>query len=180
MTAVWLCYKVFRTWRRSLTWSVLWRWSCLWCPTPATSASQMKTCTFNLWTDTRWVQPGIRVCVGSVIPAGYELLFICSWQEHVIQIKLHRVRRIYKRRHGLRPLVSDDNRRSGWFTHGVGWIKSWFNVVSLVVQGLEVFCTENDFCSDIYLKFYNTADRDEIYYYIATFLGEKTLIICFL
>lgn len=44
-----------------------------------------------------------------------------------------------------------------------------------MVQGLEVFCTENDFCSDIYLKFYNTADRDEIYYYIATFLGEKTL-----
>uniref|UniRef100_A0AAQ5YQI0 Neutral sphingomyelinase (N-SMase) activation associated factor n=1 Tax=Amphiprion ocellaris TaxID=80972 RepID=A0AAQ5YQI0_AMPOC len=63
-----------------------------------------------------------------------------GYPEHVIQIKLHRVRRIYKRRHGLRPL------------------------------GLEVFCTENDFCSDIYLKFYNTADRDEIYYYIATFL----------
>ncbi|XP_040922193.1 protein FAN [Toxotes jaculatrix] len=63
-----------------------------------------------------------------------------GYPEHVIQIKLHRVRRIYKRRHGLRPL------------------------------GLEVFCTENDSCSDIYLKFYNTADRDEIYYYIATFL----------
>ncbi|KAM6900625.1 protein FAN [Xenentodon cancila] len=63
-----------------------------------------------------------------------------GYPEHVIQIKLLRVRRIYKRRHGLRPL------------------------------GLEVFCTENDFCSDIYLKFYNTADRDEIYYYIATFL----------
>uniref|UniRef100_A0A3B4A0Z8 Uncharacterized protein n=1 Tax=Periophthalmus magnuspinnatus TaxID=409849 RepID=A0A3B4A0Z8_9GOBI len=58
----------------------------------------------------------------------------------VIQIKLHSVRRIYKRRHGLRPL------------------------------GLEVFCSENDFCSDIYLKFYKTADRDDIYYYIATFL----------
>uniref|UniRef100_A0A8C4IG08 Protein FAN n=1 Tax=Dicentrarchus labrax TaxID=13489 RepID=A0A8C4IG08_DICLA len=63
-----------------------------------------------------------------------------GYPEQVIQIKLHRVRRIYKRRHGLRPL------------------------------GLEVFCTENDFCSDIYLKFYNTADRDEVYYYIATFL----------
>ncbi|XP_039983407.1 protein FAN [Xiphias gladius] len=63
-----------------------------------------------------------------------------GYPENVIQIKLHRVRRIYKRRHGLRPL------------------------------GLEVFCTENDFCSDIYLKFYSTADRDEIYYYIATFL----------
>eukprot|EP00064_Thunnus_orientalis_P016373 superscaffoldBa00003231_g16437 len=63
-----------------------------------------------------------------------------GYPEQVIQIKLHRVRRIYKRRHGLRPL------------------------------GLEVFCTENDFCSDIYLKFYNTADRDEMYYYIATFL----------
>uniref|UniRef100_A0A7N5ZT44 Neutral sphingomyelinase (N-SMase) activation associated factor n=1 Tax=Anabas testudineus TaxID=64144 RepID=A0A7N5ZT44_ANATE len=63
-----------------------------------------------------------------------------GYPEHVIQIKLHRVRRIYKRRHGLRPL------------------------------GLEVFCTENDFCSDIYLKFYNPADRDDIYYYIATFL----------
>uniref|UniRef100_A0A3P8SKA8 Neutral sphingomyelinase activation associated factor n=1 Tax=Amphiprion percula TaxID=161767 RepID=A0A3P8SKA8_AMPPE len=67
-----------------------------------------------------------------------------GYPEHVIQIKLHRVRRIYKRRHGLRPL------------------------------GLEVFCTENDFCSDIYLKFYNTADRDEIYYYIATFLNHVT------
>ncbi|XP_045919910.1 protein FAN [Micropterus dolomieu] len=63
-----------------------------------------------------------------------------GYPEQVIKIKLHSVRRIYKRRHGLRPL------------------------------GLEVFCTENDFCSDIYLKFYNTADRDEIYYYIATFL----------
>ncbi|XP_060921119.1 protein FAN [Labrus mixtus] len=63
-----------------------------------------------------------------------------GYPEQVIQIKLHGVRRIYKRRHGLRPL------------------------------GLEVFCSENDFCSDIYLKFYNTADRDEIYYYIATFL----------
>lgn len=29
-----------------------------------------------------------------------------SFQEQVIQIKLHSVRRIYKRRHGLRPLVS--------------------------------------------------------------------------
>ncbi|XP_056155003.1 protein FAN [Lampris incognitus] len=63
-----------------------------------------------------------------------------GYPEQVIQIKLHKVRRIYKRRHGLRPL------------------------------GLEVFCTENDSCSDIYLKFYNTADRDEIYYFIATFL----------
>lgn len=44
----------------------------------------------------------------------------------------------------------------------------------LLLQGLEVFCTENDFCSDIYLKFYNTEDRDEIYYYIATFLGENS------
>lgn len=42
------------------------------------------------------------------------------------------------------------------------------------LQGLEVFCSENDFCSDIYLKFYSTADRDDIYYYIATFLGEKS------
>ncbi|KAM9839485.1 protein FAN [Aulostomus maculatus] len=63
-----------------------------------------------------------------------------GYPAQVIQIQLHGIRRIYKRRHGLRPL------------------------------GLEVFCTENDICSDIYLKFYNTADRDEIYYYIATFL----------
>uniref|UniRef100_A0A3B5L6U0 Uncharacterized protein n=1 Tax=Xiphophorus couchianus TaxID=32473 RepID=A0A3B5L6U0_9TELE len=60
--------------------------------------------------------------------------------QHVIQIKLNEVRRIYKRRHGLRPL------------------------------GLEVFCSENNLSSDIYLKFYYPADRDEIYYYIATFL----------
>ena len=43
-----------------------------------------------------------------------------------------------------------------------------------LTQGLEVFCTEIDFCSDIYLKFYNTTDRDEVYYYIATFLGESS------
>uniref|UniRef100_A0A3Q3E518 Neutral sphingomyelinase activation associated factor n=1 Tax=Hippocampus comes TaxID=109280 RepID=A0A3Q3E518_HIPCM len=67
-----------------------------------------------------------------------------GYPEQVLQIKLHQVRRIYKRRHGLRPL------------------------------GLEVFCSENDFCSDIYLKFYNTADRDEIYYFIATFLNHMT------
>ncbi|MEQ2175529.1 hypothetical protein GOODEAATRI_018805, partial [Goodea atripinnis] len=36
--------------------------------------------------------------------------------------------------------------------------------------GLEVFCSENNLCSDIYLTFYNPAERDEIYYYIATFL----------
>ncbi|XP_061821844.1 protein FAN [Nerophis lumbriciformis] len=65
-----------------------------------------------------------------------------GYPEQVIQIKLHKVRRIYKRRHGLRPL------------------------------GLEVFCSENDFCSDIYLKFYNTGDRDEMYYYIATFMDN--------
>lgn len=32
--------------------------------------------------------------------------FNFSFQEQVIQIKLHSIRRIYKRRHGLRPLVS--------------------------------------------------------------------------
>ncbi|XP_059900845.1 protein FAN [Gadus macrocephalus] len=68
-----------------------------------------------------------------------------GYPEQVIQIKLHEVLRIYKRRHGLRPL------------------------------GLEVFCTENDSCSDIYLKFYNTADRDEVYYYIATFLENHLM-----
>ncbi|XP_013857082.1 protein FAN [Austrofundulus limnaeus] len=66
-----------------------------------------------------------------------------GYPEHVIQIKLHRIRRIYKRRHGLKPL------------------------------GLEVFCTENELCSDIYLKFYSSADRDEIYYYIASFLENQ-------
>nr|AAH93142.1 Zgc:111982 [Danio rerio]AAI64511.1 Zgc:111982 protein [Danio rerio] len=63
-----------------------------------------------------------------------------SYPDSVVQIGLHSVRRIYRRRHGLRPL------------------------------GLEVFCTENDLCSDIYLKFYKTKDRDELYYYTATFL----------
>ncbi|KAA0723860.1 Protein FAN [Triplophysa tibetana] len=63
-----------------------------------------------------------------------------GYPDSVVLIELHRIKRIYKRRHGLRPL------------------------------GLEVFCTENDLCSDIYLKFYNTKDRDELYYYIATFL----------
>uniref|UniRef100_A0AAX7TNT7 Neutral sphingomyelinase (N-SMase) activation associated factor n=1 Tax=Astatotilapia calliptera TaxID=8154 RepID=A0AAX7TNT7_ASTCA len=68
-----------------------------------------------------------------------------GYPENVIQIKLHNVRRIYKRRLGLRPL------------------------------GLEVFCSENDFCSDIYLKFYSTTDRDEVYYYIATFLENHAI-----
>ncbi|XP_067305081.1 protein FAN [Pseudorasbora parva] len=63
-----------------------------------------------------------------------------GYPDSVVQIGLHSVRRIYKRRHGLRPL------------------------------GLEVFCTENDLRSDIYLKFYSTKERDELYYYIATFL----------
>ncbi|ROL48319.1 Protein FAN [Anabarilius grahami] len=60
-----------------------------------------------------------------------------GYPDSVVQIGLHSVRRIYKRRHGLRPLV---------------------------------FCTENDLRSDIYLKFYSTKERDELYYYIATFL----------
>uniref|UniRef100_A0A674NXK6 Neutral sphingomyelinase (N-SMase) activation associated factor n=2 Tax=Takifugu rubripes TaxID=31033 RepID=A0A674NXK6_TAKRU len=63
-----------------------------------------------------------------------------GYPEQVIQIKLQGVRRIYKRRHALRPL------------------------------GLELFCTENDVCSDIYLKFYSPADRDEVYYHMASFL----------
>uniref|UniRef100_A0A8C1QVU3 Neutral sphingomyelinase (N-SMase) activation associated factor n=1 Tax=Cyprinus carpio TaxID=7962 RepID=A0A8C1QVU3_CYPCA len=70
-----------------------------------------------------------------------------SYPDSVVQIGLHSVRRIYKRRHGLRPL------------------------------GLEVFCTENDLCSDIYLKFYSTKERDELYYYIATFL-ENHIVEC--
>ncbi|XP_036452329.1 protein FAN isoform X2 [Colossoma macropomum] len=79
---------------------------------------------------------------GHVCITDHNLYFqpLNSYPDLVVQIGLHSVRRIYKRRHGLRPL------------------------------GLEVFCTENDLCSDIYLKFYNTKDRDELYYYIATFL----------
>ncbi|XP_074800443.1 protein FAN isoform X4 [Natator depressus] len=63
-----------------------------------------------------------------------------GYPKPVVHIMMHNVRRIYKRRHGLMPL------------------------------GLEVFCTENDLCSDIYLKFYNSQDRDELYFYIATYL----------
>uniref|UniRef100_A0A8C3Q122 Neutral sphingomyelinase activation associated factor n=1 Tax=Chrysolophus pictus TaxID=9089 RepID=A0A8C3Q122_CHRPC len=63
-----------------------------------------------------------------------------GYPKPVVQITLQNVRRIYKRRHGLMPL------------------------------GLEVFCTENDICSDIYLKFYNCQDRDELYFLIATYI----------
>uniref|UniRef100_A0A8C8S872 Neutral sphingomyelinase activation associated factor n=1 Tax=Pelusios castaneus TaxID=367368 RepID=A0A8C8S872_9SAUR len=63
-----------------------------------------------------------------------------GYPKPVVHITMHNVRRIYKRRHGLMPL------------------------------GLEVFCTENDLCSDIYLKFYNSQDRDELYFHIATYL----------
>lgn len=45
--------------------------------------------------------------------------------------------------------------------------------VCVDMQGLELFCTENDLCSDIYLKFYSPADRDEVYYYMASFLGQR-------
>ncbi|XP_043828828.1 protein FAN isoform X1 [Dromiciops gliroides] len=67
-----------------------------------------------------------------------------GYPKPVVQITLQDVRRIYKRRHGLMPL------------------------------GLEVFCTEDDLCSDIYLKFYESQDRDELYFYIATYLDEET------
>ncbi|XP_048363243.1 protein FAN isoform X1 [Sphaerodactylus townsendi] len=63
-----------------------------------------------------------------------------GYPKPVVQVTLHSVKRIYKRRHGLLPL------------------------------GLEVFCTENDLCSDIYLKFYSTKDRDDVYFYMATYL----------
>nr|XP_034980664.1 protein FAN isoform X2 [Zootoca vivipara] len=63
-----------------------------------------------------------------------------GYPKPVVQVMLHSVRRIYKRRHGLLPL------------------------------GLEVFCTENNLCSDIYLKFYNTQDRDNAYFFVATYL----------
>lgn len=63
-----------------------------------------------------------------------------GYPKPVVHISLADIRRIYKRRHMLMPL------------------------------GLEVFCTENDLCSDIYLKFYNSKDRDGVYYYIAAYL----------
>uniref|UniRef100_F6Y544 Neutral sphingomyelinase activation associated factor n=1 Tax=Xenopus tropicalis TaxID=8364 RepID=F6Y544_XENTR len=63
-----------------------------------------------------------------------------GYPKHVVHINLSDIRRIYKRRHMLMPV------------------------------GLEVFCTENDLCSDIYLKFYNPTDRDDLYYYIAAYL----------
>ncbi|XP_069477194.1 protein FAN isoform X2 [Ambystoma mexicanum] len=41
--------------------------------------------------------------------------------------------------------------------------------------GLEVFCTENDLCSDIYLKFYRPQDRDELYFFIAQYLDNHVI-----
>uniref|UniRef100_A0A8D1KG07 Protein FAN n=1 Tax=Sus scrofa TaxID=9823 RepID=A0A8D1KG07_PIG len=63
-----------------------------------------------------------------------------GYPKPVVQITLQDVRRVYRRRHGLMPL------------------------------GLEVFCTEDDLCSDIYLKFYEPQDRDDLYFFIATYL----------
>uniref|UniRef100_H0X967 Protein FAN n=1 Tax=Otolemur garnettii TaxID=30611 RepID=H0X967_OTOGA len=63
-----------------------------------------------------------------------------GYPKPVVRITLQDVRHIYKRRHGLMPL------------------------------GLEVFCTEDDLCSDIYLKFYEPQERDDLYFYIATYL----------
>ncbi|CAM4532733.1 unnamed protein product [Leuciscus chuanchicus] len=79
---------------------------------------------------------------GHVCITDHNLYFqpLNGYPDSVVQIELHSVRRIYKRRHGLRPL------------------------------GLEVFCTEDDLRSDIYLKFYSTKERDELYFHIATVL----------
>ncbi|KAG8442024.1 hypothetical protein GDO86_010988 [Hymenochirus boettgeri] len=63
-----------------------------------------------------------------------------GYPKSVVTINLSDIRRIYKRRHMLMPV------------------------------GLEVFCTEDDLCSDIYLKFYNAIDRDGLYYYIAAYI----------
>ncbi|XP_023573448.1 protein FAN isoform X2 [Octodon degus] len=68
-----------------------------------------------------------------------------GYPKPVIHITLQDVRRIYKRRHGLMPL------------------------------GLEVFCTEDDLCSDIYLKFYEPEERDDVYFYIATYLEHHVV-----
>ncbi|EHB05069.1 Protein FAN [Heterocephalus glaber] len=68
-----------------------------------------------------------------------------GYPKPVVQITLQDVCRIYKRRHGLMPL------------------------------GLEIFCTENDLCSDIYLKFYEPQDRDDLYFYIATYLEHRAV-----
>ncbi|XP_053571863.1 protein FAN [Bombina bombina] len=69
-----------------------------------------------------------------------------SYPKPVVFINLHDIRRIYKRRHGLLPV------------------------------GLEVFCSENDLCSEIYLKFYNSLDRDQIYFYTAAYLVFNFII----
>ncbi|XP_032826941.2 protein FAN isoform X2 [Petromyzon marinus] len=81
---------------------------------------------------------------GHVCVTEYHLFFqpLNSFPDPVLKIKLKEIRRIFKRRHGLRPV------------------------------GLEVFCTEKDFCSDIYLKFYHSKDRDEVYFYIASQLDN--------
>lgn len=53
-----------------------------------------------------------------------------------------------------------------------------FVLFFLNFQGLEVFCTEDDLCSDIYLKFYEPQDRDDLYFYIATYLGLLVSLHC--
>lgn len=51
---------------------------------------------------------GIYLFIKSTVPSlGFLCVFLYSWKDPVVQIGLHSVRRIYKRRHGLRPLVSD-------------------------------------------------------------------------
>lgn len=47
-------------------------------------------------------------------PGNLPFYLIFSFQQQVIQIRLHSVRRIYKRRHGLRPLVSTTGTASVW------------------------------------------------------------------
>ena len=72
----------------------------------------MRTSTSSRWTDTRWADKPVWTtswpCSTNHLNANelWAQVFMFSFQEQVIQIKLHRVRRIYKRRHGLRPLVS--------------------------------------------------------------------------
>uniref|UniRef100_UPI00358EA155 protein FAN isoform X2 n=1 Tax=Myxine glutinosa TaxID=7769 RepID=UPI00358EA155 len=81
---------------------------------------------------------------GHVCVTFHYLFFqpLSGFPESMLKIPLQDVRRLYKRRHVLKPV------------------------------GLEVFCTESGLCSDIYLKFYNTKDRDEVYYLIASCLDN--------
>lgn len=89
----------------------------------AASGVQPGSCVHNRWKPllpaTQWISSKLSWYTYTPpyrthSPGNLTFYLIFSFQQQVIQIRLHSVRRIYKRRHGLRPLVSTTGTESMW------------------------------------------------------------------